>query len=103
MSDENSKINVKNFEEEIRHKDSIIDHILLDLQKISTQRNCHPQAEASEELQEIVSMKYNINPSKHSQKIDADTKPSNTETRGTIPKKKDHIDHQIKSQFQKKM
>ena len=66
MSDENSKINVKNFEEEIRHKDSIIDHILLDLQKISTQRNCHPQAEASEEHQEIVSMEYNINPSKHS-------------------------------------
>ena len=64
-------------------------------------------------------MEYNINLSKHSQKIEADAKPSNTETRGTIPKMKGHIDHQIKqvrnqyhqkkvhtllkSQFQKKI
>ena len=84
---ENSKIHIENLEKEIRRKDSIIDQLLLDLQKISTQRNRHPQAEASEDHQEIASMKYNINPPKHSQKIEADAKPSNTETKGTIPKK----------------
>ena len=41
-------------------------------------------------------MEYNINLPKHSQKIEADAKPSNTEIRGTIPKMKGHIDHQIK-------
>ena len=42
-------------------------------------------------------MGYNINPTKHSQNIEADAKPSNTEaSRGTIPKKKVHIDHPIK-------
>ena len=41
-------------------------------------------------------MKYNINPPKHSQNNETDAEPSNTETRGTIPKKKGHIDHQIK-------
>ena len=45
MSNENSKIHVKNLEKEIRRKDSIIDQLLLDLPKISTQRNRHPQAE----------------------------------------------------------
>ena len=79
-----------------RHKDSIIDQLLLNLQKISTQRNCHPQAEASEDHQEIASMEYNINPPKPPQNIEADLKSSNTETRGPITKKKVHIDHQIK-------
>ena len=41
MSYENSKIHAENLEKEIRRKDSIIDQLLLDLQKISTQRNCH--------------------------------------------------------------
>ena len=84
---ENSKTHIENLEKEIRRKDSIIDQLLLDLQKISTQRNCHLQAEASEDHQEIASMKNNINPPMHSQKIEADAKPSNTETKGTIPKK----------------
>ena len=96
MSHENSKSHVENLEKEIRRKDSIIDQLLLDLQKILTKRNCHPQAEASEDHQEIASVEYNINPPKHSQKIEADAKPSNTETRGTIPKKKGRIDYQIK-------
>ena len=46
----------------MRRKDSIINQLLLDLQKIPTQGNCHPQAEASEGHQEIASMEYNINP-----------------------------------------
>ena len=58
--------------------------MLLDLQKFSTQHNCHPQVEASEDHQEIASMEYNISPPKHSLKIEADAKPSNTETKGTI-------------------
>ena len=33
-------------------------------------------------------MEYNINPPKHSQKNEADAKPSNTETRGTNHRKK---------------
>ena len=41
-------------------------------------------------------MEYRINPPKDSQNIEADAKRSNAETRGTIPKKKVHIDHQIK-------
>ena len=91
-----SKIHVRNLEKEVRRKDSIIDQLLLDLQKLSTQRNCHPQAEASEYHKEIASMEYYINPPKHSQNIEADTKPRNTETRVIIPKKKVHIGHQIK-------
>ena len=79
----------------MRRKDSIINQLLLDLQKIPTQGNCHPQAEASEGHQEIASMEYNINPPKHSQNIEADAKPSNKETRGTIPPKKVHVEHQI--------
>ena len=51
----------KNLEKEIWREDSIIDQILLDLQKISTQRNCYLQAEVSEHHQEIASMEYNIN------------------------------------------
>ena len=39
MSCENSKIHVESLEKEIRRKDSIIDQLLLDLQKISAQRN----------------------------------------------------------------
>ena len=76
MSCENSKIHVESLEKEIRRKDSIIDQLLLDLQKISAQRNCHPQTEASEDHQEIAFMEYNINPPKHSQKIKTDAKPS---------------------------
>ena len=41
-------------------------------------------------------MECNINSPKHSQKIEADAKPCNTETRGTIRKKKGHIGHHIK-------
>ena len=41
-------------------------------------------------------MEYNINPPKQSQTKQADAEPSNKETRGTIPKGKDHIDHQVK-------
>ena len=77
MSYEKSKVHVENLENEIRRKDGIIDQLLLDLQIISTQRNCYPQAEASEDHQEIASMEYNINPLKHYQKIEADAKPSN--------------------------
>ena len=40
-------------------------------------------------------MEYNINPRKHSQN-EPDAEPSNAKTRGTIPKKKDHLDHQLK-------
>ena len=68
MSYENSKIHVGNLEKEIRRKDSIIDQLLLDLQNISTQRNCHSQAEVSEDNQDLASMKYDINPPKYSQK-----------------------------------
>ena len=76
----NSKIHVENFEKEIRRKDSIIDQLLLDLQKISIQRNCHPQVEVSEDHQRLASMKYNINSPKQSQKNEADAVPSNIET-----------------------
>ena len=41
-------------------------------------------------------MEYSINPPMQSQTNKADADPSNKETRGTIPKKKGHIDHQIK-------
>ena len=68
MSYENSKIHVENLEKEIRRKDSIIDQLLRDLQKISTQGNFHPQAEASEGHQELASLEYDINPPKYSQK-----------------------------------
>ena len=54
MSKENSKIPVENLEKEIRCKDSIIDQLLLF--KISTQRNCHPQTEVSEDHEGVVSM-----------------------------------------------
>ena len=115
-----SKIQIENLEKEIKRKASIIyqlllDQLLPDLQKISTQYNCHPQTEVQEELQEIASVEYNINPPKHSQTNKANAESSNKETRGTIPKKKGHIDHQtkflssiikstytLKSQFQKK-
>ena len=55
MSKENSKIPVENLEKEIRCKDSIIDQLLLDIQKISTQCNCH-LTEVSEDHQGVVSM-----------------------------------------------
>ena len=54
MSKENSKIPVENLEKEIRFKDSIIDQLLIF--KISTQRNCHPQTEVSEDHQGVFSM-----------------------------------------------
>ena len=92
MSYENSKICVENLEKEISRKYSIIDQLFLDLQKISTQRNCHPQTEVSEDHQELASIEYN----KQSQTNEVDAEPSNKETRGTIPKKKGHIDHQIR-------
>ena len=41
-------------------------------------------------------MGYSINPPMQSQTNKADEDPSNKETRGTIPKKKGHIDYQIK-------
>ena len=88
MSYENNKLRVENFEKEIRRKDSIIDHLLLDLQKVSTQCNCHPQTEVSEDDQELASMEYKINPPKQSQRNEAGTEPSHKETRGTIPKRK---------------
>ena len=45
-----SKIQIENLEKEIKRKASIIyqlllDQLLPDLQKISTQCNCHPQTE----------------------------------------------------------
>ena len=45
-----SKIPIENLEKEIKRKGSIIyqlllDQLLPDLQKISTQCNCHPQTE----------------------------------------------------------
>ena len=76
MSYENNKIHVENLEKEIRRKDSIVDQLLLDLQKISIQRNCHPHVEASEDHQGIASMEHNINPPRHPQNIEADAKPS---------------------------
>lgn len=85
ISNENSKIHVEDLEKEIIHKDNIIDQLLLDLPKISTQNTHHPKAEViSGPLRAI---EYNNKP---------DAEPSTTETRGTIPKKKGHIDHQIK-------
>ena len=92
MSYENSKIHAENLEKEIRRKDSIIDQLLLDLRKISTQRNCHPQAEVSEDHQELAPLEYNINPPEQSQKNEADAETSNIETRGTISRKKGRID-----------
>lgn len=61
MSDKNSKIHVENQEKNIRHKDNIIDQVLEDLLKISTQSTRHPQVELSLEL---ASMQYIINPPK---------------------------------------
>ena len=84
----NNKIHTENLEKERRRKYSINDQFFKDLQKISTQRSCHPQAEESEDHQELASMEYNINPSKHSQGNQADAEPSNTKTRDTIPKNK---------------
>ena len=52
----------------IRRKDSIIDQLLLDFRKISTQHNYRPQAQVSEDYQKLASIKYNINPNKQSQK-----------------------------------
>ena len=40
-----SKYRIENLEKEIKRKGSIIYQLLLDLQKISTERNCHPQTE----------------------------------------------------------
>ena len=86
MSYENSKIRIENLEKEIRCKDSIIDQLLLNLQKISTQHNYHLQAEVSEDHQELASMECNTNPLKQSQTNEADAEPSSKETRGTNPK-----------------
>ena len=52
MSNENSKIHAENLEENIRHKDNIIDQILQDLQKTSTQSTHHLQADLSVDHQE---------------------------------------------------
>ena len=41
------KIHVEDLEKEIIHKDNIIDQLLLDLQKISTQNTHHLKAEVS--------------------------------------------------------
>ena len=41
-------------------------------------------------------MEYNTNPPKHSQNNEPYAEASNAETRGTIPKKKGQIDHQVK-------
>ena len=92
MSYENSKIHAENLEKEIRRKDRIIDQLLLDLRKTSTQRNCHPQAEVSEDHQELTPLEYNINTPEQSQKNEADAEPSNIETKGTISRKKGRID-----------
>ena len=92
MSYENSKIHAENLEKEMRRKDSIIDQLLLDLRKISTQRNCHPQAEVSEDHQELAPLEYNINPPEQSHKNEADAEPSIIETKGTISRKKGRID-----------
>ena len=43
-------------------KDNIIDQLLLDLQKMSTQSTRNPQPEISVDHQELASMEYNINP-----------------------------------------
>ena len=77
-------------------KDNIIHQLLLDLRKVSAQNTCHPQTEVSVEHQELVSVEYNINPPKHFQNIKPNVEPSNIETWGTIPKKKSHVDNQIK-------
>ena len=75
MSYENNKFRVENVEKEIRRKDSIIDQLLLDLQKVSTQCSCNPQTEVSEDAQELASMEYKINPlsnlkeTKHTQNL----------------------------------
>ena len=92
MSDENSQIHVENHEKNIRHKDNIIDQVLEDLLKISTQSTRHPQVELSVGYQELASMQYSINPPKCSEKNLPDAEPKNTETRSTIPPKKSHID-----------
>ena len=52
MSNENSKIHAENLEENIRHKDNIIDQILQDLQKTSSQSTHHLLAELSVDHQE---------------------------------------------------
>ena len=68
----------------------------IDLQKTSTQITHHPQAKISVDHQELASMEYNIKPPKNSQNNESDAKPSTAEIRDTIPKKKGHIDHQMK-------
>ena len=50
ISYENSKIHVENLEKEIRRKDNIIDQLLVDLQKMSTQSARHPQADQKQNL-----------------------------------------------------
>ena len=96
MSYDNSKLHLENLEKEIRHKGNIIDQLLPDPQKISTESTRHPQADASVDHQELASMEYNFNTPKRSQNNEPDAEPRNTETRGTIPKKKVHIDNQLK-------
>ena len=68
MAYESTKIHVENLKTEIRRKDNIIDQLLLDLQKIATQSNRHPQAGVSVDHQDLASMKCNINPSKNSRR-----------------------------------
>ena len=96
ISYENSKIHAEHLKKEITGKDNIIHQLLLDLQKISTQSTLNLLAEVSVYHQVLASMEYNINLHKRSQNNEPDTKPGNTETRGTIPKKNGHIDNQLK-------
>ena len=57
-------------------EDNIIDQLLLDLQKMSTQNTRQSsQAEVSVDHQELASIEYNINPSKHSQNNEPDAEP----------------------------
>ena len=53
MSYENNKIHAGNLEKKNGTQDSIIDQLLLDHQKVSTQCNCCSHAEVSVDYQEL--------------------------------------------------
>ena len=67
LSYENSKVQVGKLKKEIRRKDKIIYHLVLDLPKISAQSTHHPQSQVSLGHQELASVEYHINLPTHSQ------------------------------------
>ena len=78
-------------------EDNIIDQLLLDLQKMSTQNTRQSsQAEVSVDHQELASIEYNINPSKHSQNNEPDAEPADPPPPGhPPPRQKKYLSYQL--------